>query len=1441
MRINFRQGLVRVPTNFLSFSGGFVSLVIPAAETLVATFADGINDYLITERSSISPSTWGPFTAGTDYWLYFDINPSTGQRTFGYTLYEPVETAQPPLTPLTGQCWFDTSTTTFKVWSGASWVRKIRVFAAKLSSGAILVSMSINSPSYTGTQVGILNNISSNAGALVFDAVTGFPIKKSDGTFFTTEDLAITGIASSSHVKFGSIIIEAEAQSNIPAYSIVRFTDFNKVIVANNYLIDNGTYGIVDYEAATGNLVNVTLEGLIENLAWDWTTAGINAPLYVDINGYLTTSIPPTPIIVAAVVDKHTILLRPSSLFLNTSNDPATPTNPGSVKISVPAVNPLDPIVVGDNDPRFVSAYGHVSNVDVHLTSNENIFLDSLVSYSGGITVMKNDHTGITRTLQAPAAGFTITNSDATAGNPTFVLTNDLAAIEGLGAAGLAVRRAPDVWTTRSLVPPTNGLTITFPDAVDGNPTFALADDLAQVEALSTYGITARTLIDGWITRTLQAPAEGFTITHPDGSGGDPTFVLANDLLGLESLTGNGAAFRTTTGWQTHSLTVSGDGIAIANPGGELGAPTFSLNHDLAQIEGLTGIGFAVRTNNNPEIWTTRSITAASGQTTVTYPDGQAQDVIVGLPNIGTPVVAAFEKITTDVQGRVSATTAVTPTDITTALAYTPVNKAGDVMTGALILNADPSAALGAATKQYVDNLASGLDPKGSVTAATTVPITLANNQSIDNIPVTTGMRVLVKDQGDQTTNGIYDVQAANPWTRSVDAIPGTTLTGGAYVFVEQGDTYAESGWVLTTDDPITGASLLVFQQFSGAGQITAGVGLQKTGNNLHVITPTVGNITINGAGVDLTPTGIVPGTYKSLYVDTYGRITSATNPTTLGGYGIIDAQPLNTNLTDISAFSGVGFAVRNTGGTWSQRSITGTANQIVVTTGGGDGANPSLSLDSSYVQFPGTNATFVPIGTTAQAVTVLNGGLRYDSTTNNMRMVESGAWKDVGTIRNITFTDPLEGITHSGVLTNSTYAITTTLTGDLQALEALTSTGFVIRTGADTYRLGQIAGTAGRISVANGGGNIDPVIDLVATGVTANTYTKVTADIYGRITSAVVPGTPGANTLSDYGLSAVAQPLATNLTNLSTFNTNGIMCYTGSNSFNGRQLVSAAGTTVTNMSVTNPAGQGGDITLNFIGDLGPFLAAQTATGFPVRTGATAWSQRQIAGTTNRISITNPTGSFGDPTIDIDATYAGQATIATVGTITSGTWHGNPIAPVYGGTGISSNGTIDQFLTVSHTNATVWEYKTLNGTSNQVIVAQAAGVTTLSLPQSINTAADVVFNSVNAPIIKSAILTLTDAANISWNMALGINATVTLTASRTLDNPTNLQSGAIVVLKVVQDGAGAHTLAYGTAYKWVGGVGGTPVVAAGVNAVSILTFLCDGTNLYEMSRALDVA
>lgn len=311
MRTPFRQGIVKAPASFLVPTGGTVSLNIAPLDHALVTFADGDANYLIAERQSV-PNAWsGPFTAGTDYWLYWDINNRTGVRTFGYTLREPVEGNVAPLTPAPDQHWFDTANKRMKVWNATSgqWVNKIRVFAAKLQAGSVLVSMSYESPAFTGTQVGLFQSIPAVAGALVFD-INGDPVRRSNGTFFTTEDAVTTGISSAAMVKLGSVVIDAVAAENIPAYSIVRFSDFHQIELASNYVSVNGTYGLIEMDATTGAVVNVVMEGVITNPNWDWSAAGVNAPLFSDETGQLTTIQPPNGVVVATVIDTNTILLR---------------------------------------------------------------------------------------------------------------------------------------------------------------------------------------------------------------------------------------------------------------------------------------------------------------------------------------------------------------------------------------------------------------------------------------------------------------------------------------------------------------------------------------------------------------------------------------------------------------------------------------------------------------------------------------------------------------------------------------------------------------------------------------------------------------------------------------------------------------------------------------------------------------------------------------------------------------------------------------------------------------------------------------------------------------------------------------------------------------------------------------------------------------------------
>jgi len=314
MLVGFRQGLVRAPANFLMKNGTAVSLQVPPSDTVIVTIADGNSNYLISEKHTIVNAWTGPYASNTNYWLYWDIHLVTGKRTFGHTLMEPLKGPTPPANAKDGQHWFDTTSNQMKVYIHAvkRWQRVIRVFAAKLAQGGVFVSMSRQSPSFVGTQVGL--NIPTSSGALIYDNLGGV-LKKKDGTYFTTEDYALTGIAYSSQVKYASVQIRAEADAYMPPLTLVRFTDFNVVRPASNHVVDKVTYGIIETEANVGDLVNVTMDGVIRSAMWDWTSAGINAPIFVDGYGALTNVPSTPPIPVAVVVDKDAILLRPSSLF----------------------------------------------------------------------------------------------------------------------------------------------------------------------------------------------------------------------------------------------------------------------------------------------------------------------------------------------------------------------------------------------------------------------------------------------------------------------------------------------------------------------------------------------------------------------------------------------------------------------------------------------------------------------------------------------------------------------------------------------------------------------------------------------------------------------------------------------------------------------------------------------------------------------------------------------------------------------------------------------------------------------------------------------------------------------------------------------------------------------------------------------------------------------
>ena len=293
--------------------------------------------------------------------------------------------------------------------------------------------------------------------------------------------------------------------------------------------------------------------------------------------------------------------------------------------------------------------------------------------------------------------------------------------------------------------------------------------------------------------------------------------------------------------------------------------------------------------------------------------------------------------------GGTNATTAATALSNLGAL---PI--AGGTMTGNLILNGDPSSALQAATKQYVDSVAAGLDPKGSVRAATTTNISLSGTQTIDGVSVIVGDRVLVKNQTTGSQNGIYTV-SASVWSRSTDADTSAEVTAGVFVFVEEGTTNADSGWVLTTDNPITlGTTSLTFVQFSGAGQITAGHGLTKTGNTLAVSESALDRNTMGGGALSVANGGTnattISGARQSLGVYCNKVITINSSPynvltTDSGAFYEIDATAGSIIINLPSAATvGAGF-------TGTFRKTDSSANTVTLTPNGSD----SFSGTASY------------------------------------------------------------------------------------------------------------------------------------------------------------------------------------------------------------------------------------------------------------------------------------------------------------------------------------------------------------------------------------------------------------------------------------------------------------------------------------------------------------
>jgi hypothetical protein len=188
----------------------------------------------------------------------------------------------------------------------------------------------------------------------------------------------------------------------------------------------------------------------------------------------------------------------------------------------------------------------------------------------------------------------------------------------------------------------------------------------------------------------------------------------------------------------------------------------------------------------------------------------------------------------------------ITSNDITANDITANIISASSATVNQITISNSPTSDTDGVNKLYVDSIAAGLDPKDSVKVVSLSDIVLSGTQSIDGYLLSEGDRVLVNGQSDLTENGIYDV-ATGTWSRSSDSdgMPNHEVSLGNFTFVEFGDTYAGSGWVLNESNA-SGATISVgvdeqsWTQFSAAGSYTAGNGLTLSGGVFSIDYETV-------------------------------------------------------------------------------------------------------------------------------------------------------------------------------------------------------------------------------------------------------------------------------------------------------------------------------------------------------------------------------------------------------------------------------------------------------------------------------------------------------------------------------------------------------------------------------------------------------------------------